>query len=136
MKNLKFLYRVTSGKGFILFENFDKLLVWQKAHLLVLKLYVVTNTFPKEEIWGLTSQIRRAAVSVPSNIVEGKARGSRKDFKRFLLIARGSLEEVKYQSLLAKELKYMNEEQYEEITVMIEDVGRLLGGMIRKNSGG
>ena len=132
MKNLKFLYRVTSGKGFILFENFDKLLVWQRAHLLVLKIYEVTNSFPKEEIWGLTSQIRRAAVSVPSNIVEGKARGSRKDFKRFLLVARGSLEEVKYQSLLAKELKYMNEEQYEEITVMIEDVGRLLGGMIKR----
>lgn len=123
---------MTSGKGFILFENFDKLLVWQRAHSLVLKIYEVTNNFPKEEIWGLTSQIRRAAVSVPSNIVEGKARGSRKDFKRFLLIARGSLEEVKYQSLLAKELKYMNDEQYEEITVMIEDVGRLLGGMIRK----
>ena len=132
MKNLKFLYRVTSGKGFILFENFDKLLVWQRAHSLVLKIYEVTNNFPKEEIWGLTSQIRRAAVSVPSNIVEGKARGSRKDFKRFLLVARGSLEEVKYQSLLAKELKYMNEEQYEEITAMIEEVGRLLGGMIRK----
>ena len=127
---------MTSGKGFILFENFDKLLVWQRAHSLVLKIYEVTNNFPKEEIWGLTSQIRRSAVSVPSNIVEGKARGSRKDFKRFLLIARGSLEEVKYQSLLAKELKYMNDEQYEEITVMIEDVGRLLGGMIRKNSGG
>ena len=132
MKNLKFLYRVTSGKGFILLESFDKLLVWQRAHSLVLKIYEVTNSFPKEEIWGLTSQIRRAAVSVPSNIVEGKARGSRKDFKRFLLVARGSLEEVKYQSLLAKELKYMNEEQYEEITVMIEDVGRLLGGMIKK----
>ena len=115
-----------------MFESFDKLLVWQRAHSLVLKIYEVTNNFPKEEIWGLTSQIRRAAVSVPSNIVEGKARGSRKDFKRFLLVARGSLEEVKYQSLLAKELKYMNEEQYEEITVMIEDVGRLLGGMIRK----
>ena len=132
MKNLKFLYRVTSGKGFILFESFDKLLVWQRAHSLVLKIYEVTNNFPKEEIWGLTSQIRRAAVSVPSNIVKGKARGSRKDFKRFLLVARGSLEEVKYQSLLAKELKYMNEEQYEEITVMIEDVGRLLGGMIKR----
>ena len=115
-----------------MFENFDKLLVWQRAHSLVLKIYEVTNSFPKEEIWGLTSQIRRSAVSVPSNIVEGKARGSRKDFKRFLLIARGSMEEVKYQSLLAKELKYMNDEQYEEITVMIEDVGRLLGGLIKK----
>ena len=132
MKNLKFLFRVTSGKGFILFENFDKLLVWQRAHSLVLKIYEVTNSFPKEEIWGLTSQIRRSAVSVPSNIVEGKARGSRKDFKRFLLIARGSLEEVKYQSLLAKELKYMNDEQYEEVAAMIDNVGRLLGGLIKK----
>lgn len=132
MKNLKFLYRVTSGKGFILFENFDKLLVWQRAHSLVLKIYEVTNNFPKEEIWGLTSQIRRAAVSVPSNIVEGKARDSRNDFKRFLLIARGSLEEVKYQSLLAKELKYMNDEQYEEVAAMIDNVGRLLGGLIKK----
>ena len=115
-----------------MFENFDKLLVWQKAHLLVLKIYEATSTFPKEEIWGLTSQIRRAAISVPSNIVEGKARGSRKDFSRFLLIARGSLEEVKYQSLLAKELKYMNGEQYEEITGMIDNVGKLLNGLIRK----
>lgn len=115
-----------------MFDNTDKLLVWQRAHSLVLKIYEVTNTFPKEEIWGLTSQIRRAAVSVPSNIVEGKARGSRNDFKRFLLIARGSLEEVKYQSLLAKELKYMNDEQYEEITVMMDNVGRLLGGLINK----
>ena len=73
MKNLKFLYRVTSGKGFILLESFDKLLVWQRAHSLVLKIYEVTNSFPKEEICGLTSQIRRSAVSVPSNIVEGKA---------------------------------------------------------------
>ena len=115
-----------------MFDNTDKLLVWQRAHSLVLKIYEVTNTFPKEEIWGLTSQIRRATVSVPSNIVEGKARGSRNDFKRFLLIARGSLEEVKYQSLLAKELKYMNDEQYEELTAMIDNVGRLLGGLINK----
>ena len=115
-----------------MFESTDKLLVWQKAHLLVLKIYEATSTFPKEEIWGLTSQIRRAAISVPSNIVEGKARGSRKDFSRFLLIARGSLEEVKYQSLLAKELKYMNGEQYEEITGMIDNVGKLLNGLIRK----
>ena len=115
-----------------MFENTDKLLVWQQAHSLVLKIYEATKSFPKEEVWGLTSQIRRAAVSVPSNIVEGKARGSRKGFKRFLLISRGSLEEVKYQSLLAKELKYMNDEQYEEVAAMIDNVGRLLGGMIRK----
>lgn len=115
-----------------MFEDFDKLLVWQRAHLLVLKIYEVTSNFPKEEMWGLTSQIRRAAVSVPSNIVEGKARGSRNDFKRFLLIARGSLEEVKYQSLLAKDLKYMNDEKYEEVAVMIDNVGKLLGGLIRK----
>lgn len=114
-----------------MFEEADKLIVWKQAHQLVLKIYDITKTFPKEEIWGLTSQIRRAAVSVPSNIVEGKARRSNNDYKRFLLIARGSLEEVKYQLLLAKDLSYVTNERYLEIFNMIEDVGRLLNGLIR-----
>ena len=118
-----------------MFDNTDKLLVWQQAHSLVLKIYEVTNHFPKEEIWGLPSQIRRAAVSIPSNIVEGKARGSKNDYKRFLYIARGSLEEVKYQSLLAKELKYINEEQYAEIAIRTDNVGKLLVGLIKKMDG-
>ncbi len=87
-----------------MYSDTSKLIVWQKSHELVLKIYKITKDFPKDEMYGLTSQIRRASVSIPSNIAEGKARGSNKEYKRFLLMARGSLEETKYQLLLAKDL--------------------------------
>lgn len=119
-----------------MYQDTSKLLVWQKAHELVLNIYDITKRFPKDEQFGLTSQIRRAAVSIPSNIVEGKARGSNKDFKRFLLIARGSLEETKYQLLLAKDLKYIDENKYKEIFNIADEVGRLLGGLIKKVDSG
>ena len=109
-----------------------KLIVLEKAHELALQVYRATNSFPKTEIFGLTSQIRRAAVSVPSNIVEGKARSSNKDFKRFLLISRGSLEETKYQLLLAKDLEYMSLAEYNRIIYLANDVGRLLNAFINK----
>lgn len=115
-----------------MYSDTSKLLVWQRSHELVLKIYEITKDFPKEEQFGLTSQIRRAAVSIPSNIVEGKARGSNKDYKRFLLIARGSLEEVKYQILLAKDLKYVDEQKYKEVLNLAMEVGRLLAGLIKK----
>ncbi len=106
------------------------LLVWEKAHLLTLKIYQTTKCFPKDELFGLTSQMRRAATSIPCNIVEGKARGSSKDFKRFLFIARGSLEELKYQVLLSKELKYIDEDKCQEILNITKEVGRLLNGLM------
>lgn len=109
----------------------NKLITYQKSHELVLKIYDITKDFPREELFGLTSQIRRAAVSIPSNIVEGKARGTNKEYKRFLLIARGSLEEVKYQLLLAKDLKYIKKDIYEEVYKNIDEVGKLLGGLIK-----
>ena len=115
-----------------MFNATEKLVVWQQSHKLVLKIYEITQVFPKEEVWGLTSQIRRAAVSIPSNIVEGKARGTSNDYKRFLLIARGSLEEVKYQLLLSKDLQYITPEQYNDIFVVADNVGKLLGGLIKK----
>ena len=87
-------------------------------------------------MFGLTSQVRRAAVSIPSNIVEGKARGSKKEYVRFLLIARGSLEEVKYQMLLAKDLKYIDGETYKDVYNSMNEVGRLLGGLISKQKEG
>jgi four helix bundle protein len=96
----------------------------------VLKIYKISKSFPKEELYGLISQIRRAAVSIPSNIVEGKARGSQKEYKRFLLISRGSLEEVKYQLLLAKDLKYIDDETYWESIELAKEVGRLLNGLL------
>ncbi len=113
-----------------MYQDTSKLIVWQKSHELVLKLYEVTKDFPKDEQFGLTSQIRRAAVSIPSNIVEGKARGSNKDFKRFLLIARGSLEELKYQILLSNDLNYINEDTYKDLLNITKEVGRLLNGLM------
>lgn len=115
-----------------MYEDTSKLLVWQKSHELVLKIYEITKNFPQNEAFGLTSQIRRASVSVPSNIVEGKARGFNKEYKRFLLMARGSLEEVKYQMMLARDLKYIDEVIYLEVYKKMDEVGRLLGGLIKK----
>lgn len=71
-----------------MYQDTKQLIVWQKSHELVLKIYDITKDFPRDEIFGLTSQIRRAVVSIPSNIVEGKSRGSNKEYKRFLLMAR------------------------------------------------
>jgi four helix bundle protein len=105
-------------------------LVWKKSHELTLKIYEITKDFPKDEQFGLTSQMRRASTSIPCNIIEGKARGSSKDFKRFLLIARGSLEELKYQILLSKDLNYIDEEKYQETINITKEVGRLLNGLM------
>ncbi len=115
-----------------MYEDISKLIVWRKAHELVLKIYEVTKEFPKDELFALTSQIRRAAVSIPSNIVEGKARGSNKEYNRFLLIARGSLEEVKYQMLLAKDLKYIDDMKYKEVLNIALETGKLLAGLIKR----
>ncbi len=114
-----------------MYDNTDKLITWRKSHELALKIYEITTAFPKEELFGLTSQIRRAAVSIPSNIVEGKARGSLKEYKRFLLIARGSLEETKYHLLLAKDLSYIDKITYKEVLRLAKEVGRLLSGLIK-----
>ena len=119
-------------RRYTMYADTDRLIVWQQSHHLVLKIYEITKGFPKEELFGLTSQIRRAAVSIPSNIVEGRARGFSKEYKRFLLMARGSLEEVKYQLLLARDLKYIEDEKYKEIFNAADEVGRLLSGLIKR----
>ncbi|MFA9559316.1 four helix bundle protein [Evansella sp. AB-rgal1] len=115
-----------------MYSDTSKLIVWQKSHALVLEIYEITKGFPKEELFGLTSQIRRAAVSIPSNIVEGKARGSNKEYRRFLLMARGSLEEVKYQLLLAKDLHYIEVNRYNGILYIADEVGKMINGILRK----
>ncbi len=115
-----------------MYADTDRLIVWQRSHELVLMIYQITKVFPQEELYGLTSQIRRAAVSIPSNIVEGRARGFSKEYKRFLLMARGSLEEVKYQLLLAMDLQYIEDEKYKEILNIADEVGRLLSGLIKR----
>ena len=96
-------------------RDFHNLLIWKRSHQLTLDLYKVSQSFPKEELFGLTSQIRRAASSVPTNIAEGSGRISNKDFAHFLQIAIGSASEVEYQLLLAHDLQYINKEEYERL---------------------
>lgn len=87
-------------------KSFEELLVWQKAHQLVLQIYTATKTFPKEELFGVVSQIRRSAVSVPANIAEGFRRRTRADKQHFLTMAHGSLEETRYYLYLSRDLDY------------------------------
>ena len=108
----------------------NDLLVWKKSHELTLKIYDITKKYPKDELFGLVSQMRRASTSIPCNIVEGKARGSIKEFKRFLLISRGSLEELKYQIMLSKDLQYINKSEYDNLQNTTKEVGRLLNGLM------
>lgn len=110
-------------------KRFTELIVWQKAHKLVLEIYKTTKQFPKEETYGLTSQIRRAAISIPANIVEGYRRRGKLDKSKFFNVSQGSLEEVKYFLLLAKDLNYINENNLESLT---EEVGKLLDSYMKK----
>lgn len=96
-------------------RDFKKLEVWQDAHTLTLKIYKLSKTFPKEELYGLTSQIRRACMSVPTNIAEGCGRATPGELKRFCDFAMGSASEVEYQLLLAKDLSYIDSHMYDEI---------------------
>jgi len=102
---------------------------WQEAMALVKGVYAITATFPREEIYGLTGQIRRAAVSVPSNIAEGAARTGTKEFLKFLSIARGSLSELETQLIISKELEYLNSE--EKIFEKVDKVFGLIGGLMK-----
>jgi four helix bundle protein len=110
--------------------GYKNLNVWMKSDELVLLIYNLTKNFPKEELFGLVSQIRRCAVSVPANIVEGYGRRTQKDKSQFYYIARGSLNELEYYIDLAFKLKYINKEEYEKLVSLRSDVGRLLNGFI------
>ena len=97
-------------------RDFHKLGIWQRSHQLTLDVYKVSQAFPKDELFGLTSQIRRAASSIPTNIAEGCGRASNKDFAHFLQIAIGSASEVEYELLLAHNLEYINDEAFNKLT--------------------
>ncbi|MCA4793879.1 four helix bundle protein [Myroides odoratimimus] len=115
-------------------KDFRQLIVWNKAHTLVKAIYFITKEFPKEEMFGLTSQLRRASSSIPTNIAEGCGRGSDADFKRFLQIAFGSANEVEYLLLLTYELGYYKKEDYIKYTSELVDVKKLLASFIKKLS--
>ena len=110
---------------------FKDLIVWKKSHQLVLDVYKLTKLFPKEELFALTSQIRRAAVSVPANIVEGFRRKSFRDSLNFYRISDASLEELKYHILLARDLAYFSETDYQHFVQTSDEVGRILTGWIQ-----
>jgi len=106
------------------------LVVWNKAMELVTEIYRVTHNFPKEELFGLMSQLRRAAVSIPSNIAEGKGRISKGEFRQFLGNARGSLAEVETQILIAQNLSYLDEPEANKLLAMVEEGGKVLNGLL------
>lgn len=113
-------------------EKFKQLKVWQKAHILVLDVYKTTKDFPQEEKFGLTSQMRRASVSVAANIVEGTKRRTSKDRKHFHNMADTSLEELKYYFVLAHDLKYISKQEGEKLTEKAREVGRMLHSFNKK----
>lgn len=107
-------------------RNFNDLLVWNYAHTLTLKIYHETTTFPSSETYGLSSQMRRAASSIPTNIAEGCGRLSNADFKRFLIISIGSCSELEYQLLLAKDLFYIKDQSFQELTNKVKEIRKML----------
>jgi four helix bundle protein len=111
-------------------ESYRNLIAWQKAKALALDIYRCTRRFPKDEVYGLTSQMRRAAVSVPSNIAEGKGRRTRKDFVHFLYQARGSLLELETQLSIVRELEYLDAPTFSSTLSQAEEVGRILNGLV------
>jgi len=108
-----------------------ELIVWQKAHKLTLEVYLATKSFPKEETYGITSQLRRAALSVAANIAEGGARRSRKEFAQFVSLARGSASEVAYLLLVAKDLGYLSNERYLHLSDGYDHVSRMLTRLLK-----
>ena len=111
--------------------SFKDLIAWQKAMDLVVEVYRVTAGFPADERFGLTSQLRRAAVSIPSNIAEGQGRGPGQDFVRFLCVARGSLQEVDTQLTIALRLGFLAEGDYERLSAVLIELSRILKGLAR-----
>jgi four helix bundle protein len=111
-------------------RSYRELIAWQKAMKFVTEIYAATQQFPSEERYGLTNQLRRAAVSIPSNIAEGQARFSQKEFHHFLSQARGSLVEIETQLLIARDLKYLQPSNAEDLLATADELGRVLNGLI------
>lgn len=113
-------------------KDFRNLKIWEKGHLLTLKLYNTTKQFPREELYGLTSQIRRAVNSIPTNIAEGCCRNSDADFARFLQIALGSASELEYLLLLSRDLKFLKPEQCLLLSTETIEIKRMLASLLKK----
>jgi four helix bundle protein len=114
----------------VLLKKYQQLIAWQKAIELVGDIYSLTSAFPRDEIYGLTSQLRRAAVSIPSNIAEGQGRATKGEFIQFLCHSRGSLYEVETQVVISRNLGYIRVEQQESLSDALSELGRILNGLI------
>jgi four helix bundle protein len=112
-------------------QDFRNLLVCRKAHELVLEIYRQTNDFPKSEVYGLTSQIRRAAASIPENIAEGCGKHGDTELARYLQIAMGSASELEYELLLAHDLKYFEQHHYQDLETRLIEVRKMLNSLIQ-----
>ena len=112
--------------------TFRDLKVWQKSHDLTLRIYKITKHFPSEEKFCIISQLRRAASSIPTNIVEGFKRRSSKEYSYFLNIAESSLEETKYHLILSFDLKYLPDKDFKELESICNEIGRMLNGLQKK----
>jgi four helix bundle protein len=112
----------------------EDLKVFQKAHTLALSIYKISNKFPGEEKFGLVSQMRRAASSIPANLMEGSHRSNKGEYRQFAGIARGSAGELKYHLLLSKDLGYLSEQLYDTFKVEIDEISKMLSGLVRSLS--
>ena len=112
-------------------QGYKKLIVWKKADQFAIQVYLITKKFPKEEIFGITSQLRRAVLSIPTNIVEGAGRQNRGETKQFTNIALGSLAEVEYLIGFCKNLNLINEEEHERLSNLRDELGALLWGFYK-----
>ena len=116
-------------------RNFQELTIWQKSHALTLKIYSITKNFPKEEMIGIISQMRRPSSSIPTNISEGCGRNSNPEMKRFLIIASGSSSELEYQLILSKDLKYLSENSYKELKNELIEIRKMIYSFIKNLPG-
>ncbi|MDZ7659906.1 four helix bundle protein [Fodinibius sp.] len=113
-------------------KNFRNLKIWEKSHSLTLDIYKYTSTYPKEELYGLTSQMRRSSASIPSNIAEGCGRNSQPQFARFLNIAFGSASELEYQLILSKDLEFIDKRVFKILLEKITEIKRMLASLVKK----
>lgn len=112
-------------------KSIDELDVFKLAHQMTLKIYEITKSFPSDERYGLISQMRRSAYSIPMNLAEGSHRLNTKEYRQFVGIAKGSAGEIKYQLLLAKDLQYVNKKTYEDLMRNYERISQMLTGLIK-----
>ena len=113
-------------------KDFKELQIWQRRHRLTLQVYKVTKSFPREEMYGVTSQLRRSCASIPTNIAEGCGRSGDAELGRFLQIAMGSASETEYHLILANELGYLNSNDYESLNGELTEIKRMLNAFIQK----